>query len=53
MRRCTILIKNVYITIIDNVNNKSIASLGGVVGNRQDAVVRNLFVKEQELELAA
>jgi len=43
-----------HVPIIDNANKALVASLGGVLGNRQDAVVRSLVpVMEQELELAA
>ncbi len=43
-----------YSTIIDKVNNNLVVSLGGTLGNRQDAVVRKMNLEiVDELELAA
>ncbi len=46
--------KNMHTQTIDNANKALVASLGGVLGNRQDAVVRKMVpVMEAELAEAA
>lgn len=47
-----LIYSKIHATTIDNDLIASSLSQGETLGNRQDAVVR-LFVKEQELELAA